>query len=106
MKILIDECLPKNLKQEFAGHTAKTAGEMKLDGLSNGKLLTAAVKSGVEIFVTVDKNLRYQQNIQSFKITVVVLDSDSNELEALKPILKKVLPRLKSLKAGRVYVFE
>ena len=106
MKILIDECLQKNLKSEFSGHVVKTAVEMKLDGKSNGKLLTAAVKAGFEVFVTVDKNLSFQQNIQSFKIVVIVLDSDSNELEPLKPIVKKVLSRLKSLKAGRLYVFE
>jgi len=59
MKILIDECLPKNLKHEFIGHSVMTVQEMGWDSLWNGELMTAAMKDGFEVFVTIDKNLQH-----------------------------------------------
>jgi hypothetical protein len=41
--------------------------------LSNGELLAAAEAAGFEVFVTTDKNLRYQQNLTGRRLAVVVL---------------------------------
>lgn len=41
--------------------------------MENGELLTAAEQGGFDVFLTADKNLRYQQNLSSRKIALVVL---------------------------------
>ena len=41
--------------------------------LKNGDLLQAAEQSGFELFLTADKNIRYQQNLAGRKIAIVVL---------------------------------
>jgi hypothetical protein len=41
----------------------------------NGDLLNVAEAAGFEVFVTADKNLRYQQNLTSRKIAIVVIGS-------------------------------
>ena len=55
MKILIDECLPKNISKEFHNHFVKTVREMGWDSKSNGALMDVAINAGFEVFVTVDK---------------------------------------------------
>jgi hypothetical protein len=45
--------------------------------MSNGELLAAAEREGVEVFVTTDKNLGNQQNLSGLKIAIVVLSSTS-----------------------------
>ena len=105
MKILIDECRPNNLKHEFKGHHTKTVKEMGWDSKTNGDLMTAAMNDGFEVFVTIDKNLQYQQNLKKYNLIVIVLNAIRNELEYLKPLLPEVLERLNDLKKGEAYVF-
>ena len=62
MRVLIDECLPKQLKGWLAGkHEAVTVQEMGWANVKNGKLLSLANGAGFELFVTADKNIYYQQ---------------------------------------------
>lgn len=41
--------------------------------MTNGDLLAAAEEAGFELFLTADKNLRYQQNLYDRKISIIVL---------------------------------
>jgi len=41
--------------------------------LQNGELLNAAEAAGFDVLVTTDKNMRYQQNLVSRKIAIIVL---------------------------------
>jgi hypothetical protein len=43
--------------------------------LSNGDLLAEAERAGFDVFLTADKNIRYQQNLAGRKIAVVVLST-------------------------------
>jgi hypothetical protein len=52
--------------------------------LKNGQLLTAAETAGFNVFITSDKNLRYQQNLSSRCIGIIVLPT--NTLEKLLPV--------------------
>jgi len=73
MRILFDQGTPVPLRPFLKGHTVRTAAEEEWDRLTNGELLTVAEAAGFELFVTTDKNLRYQQNLAGRKIGVVVL---------------------------------
>ena len=45
--------------------------------LKNGELLEAAEGAGFEVLVTTDTNLKYQQNLASRRIAIVVLGTTS-----------------------------
>ena len=62
MKILLDECIDRRLAKDIAGHEVKTVPQMGWATIKNGDLLTLAEK-GFEVFVTVDRNLSFQQNL-------------------------------------------
>jgi predicted nuclease of predicted toxin-antitoxin system len=86
MKVLIDECAPKALKTflKKLGHECLTVQEAGWSGKENGELLAAA-ETKFDVLVTVDTNLRYQQNLARRTIAIVVLQpSSSNRLEDLR----------------------
>jgi hypothetical protein len=73
--------LPKKLKYEFIGHETFMVRDIKLLGKKNGALLRETKKLGFEVFVTIDGNLKHQQNLQNFNLIIVGLSAVSNELK-------------------------
>ena len=103
MRVLLDECVTRYLKLDFAGHEALTVEEAGFKGLKNGRLLQAA-SDQFDAFVTVDQNLQYQQNLRAFVIAVVVLKARRSTYPLLKPLMPKVLEILERVKPGEVIV--
>jgi len=99
-RILLDECIDRRLASGISGHQVKTAPEMGWAGLDNGELLSKAEKA-FDVFITVDRNLTFQQNITRFNIAVLVLHSRSNRLEDLMPLISKILDALSNPQKGR-----
>ena len=93
MKILLDECLPRKLRLLLLGHEAITVTQAGWKGLKNGKLLALA-QEGFDVFITIDQNLAAQQNLPNFEIAVIILESNSNELEQLALLVPKLLELL------------
>ncbi len=102
MRLLLDESVPSRLRRALPNHDVKTVVEMGWGGVKNGNLLALAA-ADFDAFVTVDKNLPYQQNISSLPIAIVVLDAYSNELPALLPLVPRLEQALATL-APRTYV--
>ena len=103
MKILLDECLNWRLKGEFESHDVFTVQDMGWSGIVNGQLLTKASEEGFEVFVTIDKNLKFQQNLKKYKVAVVVLQTRLNRMEYVRPLIPIVLSQLKQMVPGEVY---
>lgn len=99
MRLLLDECLPKQLKREFIGHDVQTVPEAGLAGVKNGALLRRAAER-FDVFVTVDANLRYQQNTSQLSIAIVVLRAVSNDMSDLRPLMPAALASLPTLAPG------
>jgi predicted nuclease of predicted toxin-antitoxin system len=100
MKILLDECIDWRLAREIAGHEVATARQMGWTTIKNGELLKLATDAGFEAFVTVDRNLSFQQNIPALSLAVIVLRASSNRLAALKLLVPNLLAALNSAKPG------
>lgn len=73
MRVLFDKSTPFGLIRHLHAHSVATAQEFGWDRLSNGDLLKAAEAAGFEVFLTADKNLRYQENLSFRRIALVVL---------------------------------
>jgi hypothetical protein len=63
MRVLFDQATPVPIRRFLIGHTVRTAAQEHCDTLQNGDLLTVAERAGFEVFLTTDKNMRYQQNM-------------------------------------------
>jgi predicted nuclease of predicted toxin-antitoxin system len=103
VKILIDECLPKDLAKMLTGHTAKTVVQMRWSGIKNGELLRRASKAGFEVFITVDKNIPAQQPTQIYPLAIIILHARSNRIEDIKPFAARIMELLEMDAAPRVH---
>ncbi len=95
MKVLLDENIPKKVKLDFgAEYQVKTTQELGWGGKSNGELLGLLTLNDFEVFITVDKNLKHQQNIKKFSVTIFVLDAKDNRHSTIQPLIDKVKSHL------------
>ena len=103
MKILLDECIDRRFAAEFPEHEVKTVPQIGWAGVKNGSLMKLA-EAAFDVFITVDRNLSFQQNLPSYDIAVIVLRSPSNRYQDLAPFGSKVLETLESIKPGSATV--
>ncbi|HUS36971.1 MAG TPA: DUF5615 family PIN-like protein [Verrucomicrobiae bacterium] len=101
MKILLDECTPKPLKNIFSKHVVLTAQQMGWAGMKNGALLNAAEAADFEIIVTCDKNMFHQQQVKGRRLAVVELPT--NRLPDLLLISREILAVIDTAKIGYYY---
>ncbi len=101
MRIFLDECIDRRLANDIAGHEVKTALQMGWASIKNGELLALAEQQ-FEIFVTVDRNLSFQQHLPRYKLAVIVLRAQSNRLRDLRPLVPKLLEVLPVARQGEV----
>jgi len=100
VRILLDECIDWRFAKSLKGHAVKTVPQMGWATIKNGRLLALAEKE-FDVFVTVDRNLSFQQNQARFNIAVLVLSATSNRLANLAPLAPKLLEALPRLKSGQ-----
>src|ERR1700722_9880928 len=102
MRILLDECAPRRLRRELPGHDVRTVPEMGWSGKKNGELLGLIVTESFQVLLTVDQNLRYQQNLANAGIAVIVMVAASNRASDLIPLMPEVLIALDTIQHGDV----
>jgi predicted nuclease of predicted toxin-antitoxin system len=101
MKILLDECVPKRLARELVGHTVRTVPQMGWATTKNGRLLALA-EGEFDVFLTVDRNLSFQQHLPQFKIAVLMVRCRTNRFGNLRPLVPQILAALPTCKHGQV----
>jgi len=102
MRLLLDESLPRGLKDLLSPHAVATVQEKGWAGTTNGELLRKA-ESEFEVFLTADQNLEYQQNLTGYDLAVVVLVSRTTRLADLELLVPKILESLSEVEAGNVH---
>ncbi len=98
MLILFDQATPVPIRPYLEGHTVRTAFQLGWHKLRNGELLTAAEKAGFDLFLTTDKNLRYQQDLTGRRIAIVVLGRQ--QWPELRPYMQRVVEAVNAASPG------
>ena len=101
MRLLLDECVDRRLAREIYGHEVATVAGLGWIGIRNGALLARAA-GHFDAFVTVDRNLAFQQRIDNLSFAVVVLRARTNRLVDLAPLVPHLLQILPLLQPGEV----
>ena len=85
MRVLLDENLDHRLRKSLGTHEVFTASYKGWDGLKNGELLRTAEDNGIEVLITGDQSLCYEQNMagRRLAICVVVLHRMAHHQELL-----------------------
>jgi hypothetical protein len=99
VRVLLDECIDWRLSRDIVGHDVKTTRQMGWAAIKNGELLALAAES-FDVFVTVDRNLSFQQQLVTFSVTVIVLRAGTNRLADLRPLTPELLAAIESAQPG------
>lgn len=102
MRVLLDECLPRQLARDLPGHDVTTIQREGWAGTKNGALLQLAGAAGFEAFVTVDKGVEFQQRVGALPFGVVALRAASNDVADLRLLMPGVLAVLVTLRPGQL----
>jgi hypothetical protein len=101
VRIPLDECVGWRLSRDLVGHDVRTARQMGWTTIKNGELLALAAQS-FDVFVTVDRNLSFQQNMAGLRIAVMVLRAKNNRLADLRPLAPDLLAALAAAQSGSI----
>ena len=101
MRVLLDECVPRALRERLPAHEVKTVAEAGWAGAKNGELLRLAAER-FDVLLTVDRKLEYQQNLANAPIAVIVMHAPSNDVVVLEPLMPRVLAAIPRAKRGQV----
>ena len=89
MRILIKECVHVGVKRALSGHLVKTVAEIGWRSSQDGSLLTKA-QDGLDVFVTIDRNLERQQNLAKRKRGIVIERVPSKEIGYYEPLFEQL----------------
>jgi predicted nuclease of predicted toxin-antitoxin system len=101
MRILLDECVPRRLRNLLQEHDCLTVQQMGWGGKRNGVLLALANRE-FDLLLTADHGYEYQQNVTGLRISVVILGGKSNTYESLAPLVPAILEAISGLDSGVV----
>ena len=101
MRVLLDECVPRGLRDALPGHDVKTVAEAGWAGVKNGELLKLAAEL-FDVRLTVDRSLEYQQSFFGLALAVIVIEAPSNGVSVLRPLMPAVLEAMGASRPGVV----
>lgn len=108
MKVFLDNCLPRTFKPHIsANHQVEHARDREWGGLSNGELLRQ-VETEFDVFITVDRAQRKQQEekkkgYEKYQLAFIVLRVFSNRLERILPFVDEINTSLEAIREGEVH---
>ena len=106
MKILLDECITKKIKKHLLNLDVTTVSETGWSGIKNGKLMKLCIEHQIDIFLTIDKNIMYQQNLSNLEITIVILNTPSSKSEIIKEYLPNFILLMNAFEKSRAYIID
>lgn len=101
MKVLLDECVDRRLAAYITGHQVDSVQDIGWRSIKNGELLRLA-EGHYDAFVTVDRNLAFQQPIARFDIAVIIIRAKSNDVDDLRPLVPVLQSALVQAPKGKV----
>ena len=92
-EIVIDECVPAPLYYLFEQHNYSPVLGSIWEGKKNGKLLGLCRDNNVKVLVTCDKAMEREQikNIHNYSVSIVILNSKTNDEDDVKPVVKQFI---------------
>jgi hypothetical protein len=102
MKLLLDECIPRKLKNHLPGHDCHTVPEAGFAGEKNGRLLVLAEEAGFQVFLSIDQGIEFEQNLGTRNISVILIRARSSRLADLLPHAPDILKAIGSIRPGQL----
>ena len=102
-RVLFDENMPRKLRRDLSEFAIRTVQEQGWSGLKNGALLGRAA-GAIDVLVTIDQNIRHQQNVAHLPFGVVVIEVPDTRLVHLRPLVPAIRDAILTVRPGQVLV--
>ena len=106
MKLPLDECVPRRLKNDLKEHDVQTVDELGLKGVLDAEVLRAAAAQAFDVFITVDRRIPFQQNLLQFNLALMALAADPCRYPKLKLLIPSDLTALRTIKTDDVVTIQ
>jgi hypothetical protein len=105
MRILLDECecVHAGIKSVFPGYDVRTVPEAGWSGIKNGRLL-ALISGHFDVFLSIDQNIRYQQNLIDLPFAILFVSVPNKMIESYIPIHSLMRETVRRLGPGDIAV--
>ena len=100
MKLLLDEHIDWRLKVLFEDHEVFTLYDMGWLGKQNGELMALIGEYEFDIFITIDKNIPYQQNLSNLQSALWVIDTPSSKRTFVALFVPLILQEIANIPEG------
>jgi len=104
LRILLDECVPIQVRNALPGHEVASAQRMGWSGLRNGALLDAAEQARFDLLIVADKNFRHQQNLTGRRLAI--LELWTNHRPTLERHFDRIRVAAESIQPGQYRTLE
>ncbi|HZS91821.1 MAG TPA: hypothetical protein VFE42_30600 [Chloroflexota bacterium] len=101
MRVLLDEIVSRKLAQALTGHEVSTVPRQGWAGFTNGRLLDA-IDALFDVFLTMDKGMRYQQRLADRSFGVIEVRAPSNDIDDVLPLVPRILKALSAIQPGEI----
>ena len=101
MRILLDENLPLDFASQLPGHEVSTVTGLGWNGVLNGELMRRTADR-FDVFVTLDRNIEFQQNISTLRFAVIVVRARSNRMIHMTPMVPALLEAIDAAEPGKL----
>jgi hypothetical protein len=98
VRILLDECLPRQLKRELPGHEVRTVPEAGWASIKNGALLPL-VAANYDVFITIDQRLEREHSLPP-GLAIITLVARTNGLASLLPLAPAIRDAISQIAPG------
>lgn len=101
MRLVLDNCVPRTLLPHLVGLSVTTVGDLGWADVNDGPLLDLLTEV-CDLFVTVDRNLPFQQRLDARSFATVILVARSNRLADLVPLVPQLRAVVPDARPGQV----
>ena len=101
MRVLFDECVPRQLRRDLEGFEVKTVREMGWAGVKNGALLSRA-SDDFDVIFTVDRGMEKAHAQVKATVALVILAASTTDPVKLRPFMPRVRAVLQTVQPGKI----
>lgn len=104
-RVLFDENMPRKLRRDLPEFYIRTAQEQGWSAYQSGHLLKQ-LTDAFDVLVTIDQNVRHQQNLSKYNVGVVAIEIPDTRLVFLRQLLPEIREAIAAVKPGQLVIIE
>jgi hypothetical protein len=104
-RVLFDENMPRKLRRDLPEFHIRTAQEQGWSAYKNGQLIKQ-LSEVFDVLVTIDQNIRHQQNLSQFNVGVVAIEIPDTRLVFLRQLIPEIREAISVVKPGELINIE